>query len=79
MLLWPGGAPSALGDTDEDKPSLTAYLPTANSTRTAVVIAPGGGYYHLSTVQDVANWLNAHGIAAFVLKYPLGMEYHNPV
>ncbi len=79
MLLWPGGAPGALGDADEDKPSLTVYLPAANPTRTAVVIAPGGGYYHLSPVQDVANWLNARGVAAFVLKYRLGMRYHNPV
>jgi acetyl esterase/lipase len=79
MLLWPGGAPGVLGDADEDKPSLTAYLPAVNSTRTAVVIAPGGGYYHLSTVQDVANWLNARGVAAFVLKHRLGMKYHNPV
>jgi acetyl esterase/lipase len=79
MLLWPGGAPGAQGDADEDKPSLTAYLPAANPTKTAVVIAPGGGYYHLSTVQDAAEWLNARGVAAFVLKYRLGMKYHNPV
>src|ERR1035438_10129000 len=50
MLLWPGGAPGALDDADEDKPSLTVYLPAANPTRSAVVIAPGGGYYQLSTV-----------------------------
>ena len=43
MLLWPKGAPGALGVADEDKPSLTAYLPAANPTKTAVVIAPGGG------------------------------------
>ena len=79
MLLWPGGAPGALGNADEDKPSLTAYLPAANPTKTAVVIAPGGGYYHLSPVQEVADWLNTHGVAAFVLKYRLGMKYHNPV
>jgi acetyl esterase/lipase len=79
MLLWPDGAPGALGDADEDKPSLTVYLPAANPTRTAVVIAAGGGYYHLSPVQDVANWLNARGVAAFVLKYRLGMKYHDPV
>ncbi len=79
MFLWSGSAPGALGDADEDKPSLKAYIPAANPTRTAVVIAPGGGYYHLSSVQDVAEWLNARGVAAFVLKYRLGMRYHNPV
>src|SRR5664280_142358 len=72
ILLRPGGAPGALGDADEDKPSLTAYLPAANPTKTAVVIAPGGGYYHLSMVQDAAEWLNARGVAAFVLKYRMG-------
>ena len=28
---------------------------------------------------DVAHWLNARGVAAFVLKYRLGPTYHNPV
>jgi acetyl esterase/lipase len=27
----------------------------------------------------VANWLNAHGITAFVLKYRLGPRYHHPI
>jgi acetyl esterase/lipase len=82
MLLWPGGAPGAQGEAEDDKPTLTAYLPGANPTKTAVIIAPGGGYQHLSMVKegsDVANWLNAHGVAAFVLKYRLGMKYHNPI
>jgi acetyl esterase/lipase len=82
VLLWTGGAPGAQGTADEDKPNLTAYLPAANPTRTAVVIAPGGGYQHLSMVRegsDVAAWLNARGVAAFLLKYRLGTKYHSPV
>ncbi len=82
MLLWASGAPGAVGDADDDKPTITAYLPAANPTRTAVVVAPGGGYQHLSMVKegsDVAAWLNAHGVAAFVLKYRLGPKYHNPI
>ena len=82
MLLWPQGAPGALGDSDDDSPTLAVYLPASNPTKTAVVIAPGGGYQHLSMVKegsDVAAWLNARGVAAFVLKYRLGMKYHNPV
>jgi acetyl esterase/lipase len=82
MLLWPNGAPGAQGDEDIDKPTLTAYIPASNPTKTAVVIAPGGGYQHLSMVKegsDVAAWLNERGVAAFVLKYRLGMKYHNPV
>jgi acetyl esterase/lipase len=82
MLLWPKGAPGALGVADEDKPSITVYLPAANPTKTAVVIAPGGGYQHLSMVRegsDVAAWLNAHGIAAIQLRYRIGPKYHNPI
>ena len=83
VLLWPDGAPGAKGDADVDKPSLTSYLPAGgNATKTGVVGAPGGGYMHLATEKegtDEARWLNAHGVAAFVLKYRLGPVYHNPV
>jgi acetyl esterase/lipase len=55
------------------RPSVTAYLPDpAIATGAAVVICPGGAYHFLAFEHegtDVASWLNAHGIAAFVLKY----------
>jgi len=83
MLLWPGGAPGATGDAEVDKPTLTVYLPTGeNATKTGVVVAPGGGYQHLSMQKegsDIAHWLNARGVAAFVLQYRLGPTYHNPI
>lgn len=83
MLLWPAGAPGAQGEEDIDKPTLTVYLPKGeNATKTGVVVAPGGGYQHLSMTyegEDVALWLNARGVAAFVLKYRLGPRYHYPV
>ena len=54
-------------------PTLTAYLPDpSKATGTAVIIAPGGGFVVLginSEGHDVAKWLVARGIAAFVLKY----------
>lgn len=38
-----GGAPGAVGDAEEDKPTLTVYLPAGpNVTKTGVVVAPGG-------------------------------------
>jgi len=81
--LWEGRAPGALGDEDGDKPTLTIYLPTSSSvTGTAVVVAPGGGYAHLASNPEgrqIANWLNALGITAFVLKYRLGPRYHHPI
>jgi acetyl esterase/lipase len=83
MLLWPEGAPGAQGSEDIDKPTLTVYLPTGvNATKTGVVVAPGGGYQHLSMVKegsDIAHWLNERGVAAFVLQYRLGPKYHYPV
>jgi acetyl esterase/lipase len=83
MLLWPAGAPGALGDEDVDKPTLTVFLPLKlNTTRTGVVIAPGGSYTHLSMEKEgfaYARWLNERGVAAFVLQYRLGPKYHYPV
>jgi acetyl esterase/lipase len=55
------------------RPTLTAYLPDASAaTGTAVVVCPGGVFHYLSIESegtDVARWLNARGVAAFVLKY----------
>jgi acetyl esterase/lipase len=81
--LWENGAPGALGNDDRDKPTITVYAPLAASeTGTAVIVAPGGGYAILATNHEgrqVANWFNALGITAFVLKYRLGPRYHHPI
>jgi acetyl esterase/lipase len=45
------------------------------------VIFPGGGYQHLATDHEgmqVARWLNAAGVTAFVVQYRLGPRYHHP-
>jgi len=82
-LLWPDGAPGALGSADEDRPSLTIYLPDpAKAAGAGVVVCPGGGYGMLSMDHEgrqIADWLNGLGLAAFVLKYRLGPRYHHPV
>lgn len=82
-LLWPAGAPGALGDKEADKPSLAFYLPAAaKATGTGVVVCPGGGYQNLAMDhegQQIAEWLNSLGVAAFVLKYRLGPKYHHPI
>jgi acetyl esterase/lipase len=81
-MLWPRGAPGAVGTEDRDRPTLTVYLPPADkATGTAVVACPGGGYGALAVDHEgkaVAEWLNEHGVAAFVLKYRLGPRYHHP-
>ena len=44
-LLWPEGAPGALGTADIDKPSIAPYVvPEGRGTGTAVIVCPGGGY-----------------------------------
>lgn len=56
-------------------PQLEVFLPNKRSANgQAVIICPGGGYARLSydwEGTDFAKLLNAHGIAAFVLKYRL--------
>ena len=83
VLLWPGGAPGALGSDDADKPAVTPFLPPAGrGNGTAVVVCPGGGYGNLATEhegQQISLWLNSMGVAGFVLKYRLGPKYHHPI
>jgi len=83
LLLWPGGAPGALGQDDRDKPAITVYMPPSTTgPMTAVIVAPGGSYARLSMNLEgraPANHLNALGIAAFVLRYRLGPQYHHPI
>ena len=82
IKLWETGAPNAKGSEPTDVPTITPYpAPKETASRAAVVVLPGGGYSHLSEIKegsDVARWLNSLGISAFVLKYRLGMAYHQP-
>ena len=89
IRLWPGKAPgsenwsvpettttSPSGDrtiSNVSDPSVTVYLPPADTaTGAAVVVAPGGALRVLGWDNEgvkVAQWLNSKGIAALVLKY----------
>jgi acetyl esterase/lipase len=91
VTIWPNGAPGSASWTQKESeyvdaagihrlrnivsPSITPYLPPAETaTGTAVIVAPGGGFSHLSWETEgtmVADWLQQHGVAAFVLKYRL--------
>lgn len=57
------------------QPTLTVYLPApALATGAAVVVCPGGAYHFLAFEHEgtaVADWLNARGVAVFMLKYRL--------
>ena len=82
VLLWPEGAPGAVGQEDVDKPSIRIYRATQEkASQAAVVICPGGGYAVLATDHEghqVAKFLNTKGITAVVLKSRLGRRYQHP-
>jgi acetyl esterase/lipase len=79
--LWPNNAPGSLGTADEDQPTIT-YYPPVNPNGAAVIVMPGGGYSLVASNHEgrqIANWLNALGVTAFVLKYRIGPRYHHPI
>jgi len=79
--LYPNGAPGALGTAEADKPRMYAFLPKTRSTSAAVLVVPGGGYEHVAMGHEgfqLATWLNAQGVPAFVLDYRVA-PYHYPV
>jgi acetyl esterase/lipase len=82
VLLWPSGAPGALGDKDDDKPTITPFLAVPErATGAAIVICPGGGYGGLAPHegQGYAEYLTQQGVTCFVLKYRLGSKgYRHP-
>jgi len=55
------------------QPTLSAYIAeSTQATGDAVIVCPGGAFHFLSYEHEgtaVAQWLNQHGITAFVLKY----------
>ena len=94
IALWPEGSPAlaARGGAETVRltengehivsnvhaPSITVYLPRAESaTGASVVVVPGGGHAELWMDHEgyrVAEFLADHGVAAFVLKYRLARQ-----
>lgn len=82
MLLWPNGTPNALGEEQEDKPTLVPYLVEGSEPTAAVIVCPGGGYARRANHEGepVAQWLNSLGISAFVVHYRVAPYRHpNPL
>jgi acetyl esterase/lipase len=71
--LWKDGAPGTPATKPSDEPTLTLTRPKGDSTtKTAVIICPGGGYAHLAIDKEgtkIAEWLNSFGVTALVLRY----------
>lgn len=82
ILLWPDGAPGAVGTEALDLPSLTLFRPAADkSNGAAIVICPGGGYGHLAEGhegREIGAWLNSLGVTGVMLKYRLAPRYRHP-
>ena len=61
--------------TNVSVPTMQVFRPPAGTANgTALVVAPGGGFYALSIESEgnlVAEWLAGKGITAFVLRYRL--------
>ena len=58
--------------TNVSKPELHVFRPKVASTKTTVLIAPGGGYSILAwdlEGTEIATWLRSLGLTAIVLKY----------
>ena len=79
IRIWKG-----IPGMDRMKSELYVYpAPDSINTHLAVVICPGGSYYHMLGIRkegfEVAEWLRDKGINAFVLRYRVGSGgYHHP-
>jgi acetyl esterase/lipase len=83
MLLWPEGAPGALGEEEKDRPGVTVTRPPEEAgTDVAVVVCPGGGYGGLALGHegvDIAQWWKRLGVTSIVLEYRhRGKGYGHP-
>ena len=73
IKLWDDKIPGPASKDPANFPMLTIQLaPKDKANGAAVVVCPGGGYSGRATDhegQQIADWLNARGVHAFVLKY----------
>lgn len=71
--IWTGASFPQLEVRNVTEPTLQPYLPAPDrATGAAVVVVPGGGNLMLSMGNEgvpIARWLQANGIAAFLVKY----------
>jgi len=87
VKLLPPGDPSIVAGEDNEKdpiePTIDIYLaPKGKATGTAVVVLPGGGYGSLAMDHEgkqIAEFYNAHGVAAFVTRYRHAKRYQHPI
>lgn len=79
IVLWPDGAPGALGKDAADIPLIICYPAKNNPTHAAVLVCPGGGYATLAMDHEgvqIAEWYNSIGVSAYILKYRVNTWDH---
>ena len=73
--MKPGRSEGSLRLTDITQPYLSYFpAPGQEAPVPVVIVSPGGGYMHIGSTTgryQIAEWLNDHGISAFVLHYRL--------
>lgn len=78
--LWPDNSPNNHVHEKYGRPRLELFIPEGkvNQTRAAIVVCPGGGYYHLAQHegQPFAEFFASHGIVAAVLTYHVSPHRH---
>ena len=76
--LWGDKIPGPTSKDPKNVPTLTYWpAPTDKANHTAVVVCPGGGYSSRAVDHEgkqIAEWLTARGVHAFVLKYRTANE-----
>jgi acetyl esterase/lipase len=78
--------PNVVAGTENElnpmEPTLDLYLPdTNNATGAAILLLPGGGYSMLTVPGEgatPAKFFQSNNVAAFVLRYRHGPQYHYP-
>jgi acetyl esterase/lipase len=75
LKIWEG---TFLSTKKQKRSELTIYLPSKeNNTGISVIICPGGSYCYLGMKKEgheIAQYLQSKGIAAFVLRYRIGLH-----
>lgn len=74
--LWGDKIPGPTSKDPKNVPTLTIHL-AEKPNGSAVVVCPGGGYSGRATDHEgkqIAEWLNARGVHAFILKYRTANE-----
>ena len=80
QALWPDGRTPDF-QSAQTKPSLRVTLPAKRTTDAMLIVAPGGSYLKWCEWESkCADWFNARGLAAAVLRYrtprPEGLPKH---